>query len=166
MIYQAVDELVAVLPTSWHRVTKQFIKFGVTGAIGAVVDFSTYYLITRVFNYNNFYVVLGQKIIVANNISVFLAIISNFLLNKYWTFRDTNTAVMRQWASYFTLNAFTWVLNQLLVSVLAFEVIIIGQVFGSAKDIAAKVLAIGIILFINFAGSKFIIFTKPVKNLR
>lgn len=157
--------MVSRLPTRYQRSGKQFVKFGITGVIGAVVDFGTYNILTRGIGFIASYTILGQQIIVANNISVFLAIMSNFLFNKYWTFRDTSKQVAKQWVGYFTLNFFTWMLNQLLVSIFAFQVPIVQAVFGTQKDNAAKVLAIGIILFINFAGSKFLIFKKPSRVL-
>lgn len=137
---------------------RQFIKFGITGTIGAVVDFGTYNLLLRGFGLDAAYTIFGQHILVANNISVFLAIVSNFLFNKYWTFRDRNQNVLGQWTSYFTLNFFTWALNQLLFSFFTFRVPLMATLFGSQKDNAAKVLAIGIILIFNFIGSKLFVF--------
>lgn len=166
MLREKIDEMVGKLPARYQNIGKQFVKFGITGVIGATVDFSTYNILTRGFGFVASYIVLGQQIIVANNISVFLAIVSNFVFNKYWTFRDTSNQVAKQWAGYFTLNFFTWVLNQLLVSLFTFQVPAIQAMFGNQKDNAAKVLAIGIILFMNFAGSKFLIFKKPNKALR
>lgn len=166
MLREKIDEMVGKLPARYQNIGKQFVKFGVTGVIGAIVDFSTYNILTRGFGFVASYMVLGQQIIVANNISVFLAIVSNFVFNKYWTFRDTSHQVAKQWVGYFTLNFFTWVLNQLLVSLFTFQVPATQAIFGNQKDNAAKVLAIGIILFLNFAGSKFLIFKKPTKALR
>ena len=137
---------------------KQFIKFLVVGTTGAVVDFGIYNILTRGFGWNKIYVVLSYEVIAANLVSVFLAILVNFVLNKYWTFRDPNRAVVRQGAGYFVLNGFTFVLNQLLTSFFLFRAPLTAVVFGSQKDNAAKAAAIGIILFINFFGSKFFVF--------
>lgn len=162
-----IDTLIAKLvPAPYRKTTKQFVKFGITGTIGAVVDFTTYNLLKRGLEFTAYYTVFGQQIIVANNISVFLAIVSNFIFNKYWTFRDTSKQVGRQWAGYFTLNFFTWILNQFLVSYFTFQAPIFETLFGPQKDNAAKVLAIGIILFVNFAGSKLFIFKKKHEELR
>lgn len=146
------------VPERYHTVAKQFVKFGITGAIGAVVDFSTFGFLTRIVGWHTTYEVLGNQIIAANNVSVFLAICSNFFINRYWTFKDTTESAAKQGAGYFLLNFFTWILNQILVSYFAFHVFFIGQTFGSNKDLIAKVLAIGIILFVNFFGSKLFIF--------
>lgn len=165
MLRQIIDSVVGIFPAKYQRITKQFIKFGITGVIGAFVDFGTYIFLTRGLGFLAAYTVFGQHIIVANNISVFFAIISNFLFNKYWTFRDNSKQVARQWVGYFSLNFVTWILNQFLVSYFAFQVVSIEATFGAQKDIVAKVLAIGIILFINFAGSKFLVFKKQSRGL-
>lgn len=165
MLRQIIDSVVGIFPAKYQRITKQFIKFGITGVIGAFVDFGTYIFLTRGLGFLAAYEVFGQHIIVANNISVFFAIISNFLFNKYWTFRDNSKQVARQWVGYFSLNFVTWILNQFLVSYFAFQVVSIEATFGAQKDIVAKVLAIGIILFINFAGSKFLVFKKQSRGL-
>lgn len=155
-----LQAMINILPLRYQRTARQFLKFAVTGGIGAVVDFSTYNILTRGFDWYTTLNVLGYQIIAANLISVFLAILSNFLLNKYWTFRNTSQAVVKQGAGYFVFNFITFILNQILTSFFAFNVAIIAQLFGSQKDNIAKALAIGLILFINFAGSKFLIFKK------
>lgn len=160
MYPQLIQRTVGALPLRYHNSARQFIKFIVTGSIGAIVDFSTYNILTRGLDWTSFYTVFGQPILLANNISVLLAIISNFLLNKYWTFRNLDTNVVQQGAGYFTLNAITWTLNQLLVSFFTFQVPLMVTLFGTQRDNAAKALAIGCILFINFFGSKFVIFRK------
>jgi putative flippase GtrA len=165
MLQYLADRLLELVPLRYQRGARQFIKFGITGTIGALVDFTTYNVLTRGFGLVAFYTVLGQPIIIANNISVFFAILSNFILNKYWTFRDPSKRVVQQGVSYFVFNTFTWVLNQILVSLLVFQVPLMELSFGNQKDNAAKALAIGIILFLNFFGSKFLIFrpvSKPV----
>lgn len=160
MLTSVAEAVVGAMPERHRAVARQFIKFGVTGTIGAVIDFSTYNVLTRGLHWTTSYLFLGQPVLVANNISVLLAIISNFLFNKYWTFRDTQEQVMRQWTGYFMLNVVTWTLNQLLVSFFTFRVPLMEALFGGQKDNAAKALAIGIILFINFIGSKFLVFRR------
>lgn len=157
-MYTLAENAIQRIPVRYQKVTRQFIKFGITGMIGAVVDFGTYAIITRGFDWNHYYLVLGRRISVANNISVFLALISNFLINKYWTFRYLQGNVVGQGLSYFSFNLVTWTLNQFLVSYFAFELLIFESFFGHNKDIAAKVAAIGIVMFFNFLSSKLLIF--------
>jgi len=130
-----------------------------------MVDFTTYNVLARGHDWTSYYEVCGQKIVVANNISVFLAVVSNFIINKHWTFRAQKGAVVSQWTCYFVMSVMTWILNQILVSLLTFKVPLIVQLFPSQGDNAAKVIAISVILFFNFAGSKFIIFRRKTPRL-
>lgn len=148
------------VPPRYVSTAKQFVKFGVVGLVGATVDFGSYNIMTRGLDWDVTYSIFGLKIIAANLVSVLAAILSNFLLNKYWTFRNQSTSVLQQGAGYFILNFITFVLNQILTSFFAFHVPLVEAGFGNQKDNAAKAIAVGFILFINFFGSKFIIFRK------
>lgn len=160
MLRSLAEHLVALAPLQYQRTARQFVKFLITGTMGATVDFGTYNLLTRGLGWDTIFEPFGYKIIAANLVSVFLAITTNFLLNKYWTFRNQETEVLKQWSGYFALNTVTFVLNQILTSFFTFNVPVVAYVFGSQKDNAAKALAIGCILLINFLGSKFIIFRR------
>lgn len=159
------DSALGLVPERYQGLARQFLKFGITGTIGAVIDFSIYNILTRGFGWSAFYIVFGQPIIVANNVSTICAILSNFLINKYWTFRDPGKNVLGQWTSYFIMNVITWAMNQFLMSFFTFRVPLMVQIFGDQKDNAAKAIAIGIILFFNFAGSKLLVFKTESKKL-
>lgn len=159
------DKIVAAVPLRYQNIVRQFLKFGVTGVIGAVVDFSTYFVLTRLVGWDTILHPFGYEIIAANLVSVTLAISSNFILNKYWTFRDTDKDVVKQWSGYFSMNAVTFVLNQILTGFFAFHVPIIALIFGTRKDYVAKALAIGLILFVNFLGSKLLIFRRKTATV-
>ena len=161
MMFQTTTlRLVERLPAKYQLTVKQFLKFGIVGTIGALVDFSTYALLTRGLGWTTLYTVLGYEISAANNVSVLLAIISNFVINRWWTFRGSGGSAASQGVGYLLMNGVTWVLNQFLVSYFTFEVVFFNKLFGEKKDFVAKALAIGIIMFANFFGSKFIIFRK------
>lgn len=155
-----VEPLIGMLPVKWQNSGRQFLRFGVTGAIGAIIDFSIYTFLTRGLGWNHLYTVFGYPISAANNVSVFIVIVSNFFLNKYWTFKNRQGSATKQWVGYFALNTVTWALNQILMSFFAFNVPLFAVVFGNLKDLAAKAAAIGIIMFINFFGSKFLVFRR------
>jgi len=138
----------------------QFFRFCIVGGIGAVVDFGSYAIITRLFNFWKTWTIFGQQIIVANMVSVFLAITSNFFWNKYWAFKDASKKVAGQWLQFFVLNSVTYILNQLLVSLIIFHTSLEKITGAKTEDIVAKIIAVAIILFLNFAISKFIVFRK------
>lgn len=158
MLSFIADRILGLLPERYQRVAKQFIKFAITGTIGAVVDFGTFGILTRVFRWTTTYTIWGTEIIAANNISVLFAVCSNFIINRYWTFQGAGGNATKQGAGYLLLNTFTWAVNQVLVSLFAFHTPFFAQTFGDNRDFAAKVAAIIITLFINFFGSKLLIF--------
>lgn len=160
MIADWIEKIIALLPPRLQLTARQFMKFFVTGIIGTLVDFSIYTFLTRLLGWTTTYFVFGFEVSAANNVSVFLAIICNFLINRSWTFRAGGGNITRQWSGYFGLNMFTWALNQAFVSLFAFHTPFFQSAFGDNKDLAAKVAAIGIILWINFLGSKFLIFRR------
>lgn len=159
---------------------REFVKFGIVGTVGFIVDFTTYTILTRLLDWDTVYCLgfgggsetlgLGDiqactnpryPIVAANMVSVLAAVVSNFFLNKFWTFRDSRKGVMAaQGVAYVIMNFITWALNQILTGIFASRLAILHIVFGPAADLAAKVLAVLFILFFNFAGSKFVIFRR------
>lgn len=58
----------------------RFIKFGVVGLIGSVIDFGVFNLLTLNFEVSS---------IPSSVISFSLAVINNFILNRFWTYPET-----------------------------------------------------------------------------
>ncbi|MEK7499150.1 MAG: GtrA family protein [Patescibacteria group bacterium] len=152
-----INTVISVVPARYQKIAKQFIKFGITGTIGAVVDFGTFAILRDVIGWDATYIIWGLELIAANNVSVFLAICSNFIINRSWTFHDTEGSAARQGTGYLALNTFTWALNQILVGLFNKWYLFIF-LFGDQRAYAAKAAAIIFILFINFFGSKLFIF--------
>lgn len=65
---------------------KRFIKFGLVGAFGAVIDFGIFNLTIQFLRLMPLY---------ASIISFICAVLSNFFLNRYWTFPDSRTKRFR-----------------------------------------------------------------------
>jgi putative flippase GtrA len=81
---------------SSRKEQKRFIKFGIVGAIGTVVDYSIFNLFAYVF---------GLEEVIAQGISFTAAVTSNFILNRAWTFRDSRSKRLRvQLAQYVLVN--------------------------------------------------------------
>jgi len=162
----------------------EFFRFAIVGGIGFSVDFGSYLIMTRFlglravycFGMGNqsYFANLAQNasescsvshfpIIIATMISVLLAIFTNFLFNRFWTFKKTATGgnIAKQGLGYFGLNFFTYILNQLLVGFFVSNLGLL-RIFPNYVDISAKVLAVAIVLFFNFFGSKFLVFKKEV----
>jgi putative flippase GtrA len=69
-----------ILTESQERV--RFLKFAMVGAFGAMIDFGVMNMMTHLFN---------MKLVFAGTISFACAVMSNFLLNRYWTYPDSRS---------------------------------------------------------------------------
>lgn len=74
-----------------HGITK-FIKYGLVGLVGLVVDMSVFYLMNKK---------LGVNYVVSNITSSSLAVVNNFILNSYFTFNVTDNKLKRFISFYF-----------------------------------------------------------------
>ncbi len=71
-----------------------FLKFGVTGLSGMVLDFSVTWLFKDVLEVNKF---------LANALGFTAAVISNYFINRTWTFKS-KAKVARQFAGFTTVS--------------------------------------------------------------
>lgn len=60
----------------------RFLRFAVVGSIGAVIDFGVFNLLTSHF---------GVKAVISSMVSFTLAVFSNFLWNRFWTYPDSRS---------------------------------------------------------------------------
>ena len=72
----------------------RFLKFGVVGTFGAVVDFGTF---------NVLHGSLSWPAVPASVCSFLAAVTSNFIWNRYWTYPDSRTKSVRRQAGQFAL---------------------------------------------------------------
>jgi putative flippase GtrA len=88
-----------------HRpLATQFVKFGVVGTAGFIVD--------NAFVYTAHFV-LGVGLILAGILSFFVAGSSNWFLNRMWTFRGASKGrIHYEWLKYLSTNAAGFVLNR------------------------------------------------------
>lgn len=74
----------------------RFVKFATVGALGALIDFAVM----------NFFTHLGLKLVFAGTISFLCAVLSNFTLNRYWTYPDSRSRhLLHQLGMFFLVNA-------------------------------------------------------------
>ena len=74
----------------------RFIKFATVGAIGSVLDIAIMNLLTQLFS---------LRLVYAGTISLICAIISNFMLNRYWTYPDSRSRhFVHQLSMFFLVN--------------------------------------------------------------
>ncbi len=69
------------------RERARFLRFATVGITGALVDFGTMNLLTRL---------LGLSLVVAGSISFAAAILNNFTWNRHWTYPDSRSKPLVQ----------------------------------------------------------------------
>ncbi|MBS1249678.1 MAG: hypothetical protein MAG431_01259 [Chloroflexi bacterium] len=86
--------MVKILSDQQERI--RFLRFSVVGAIGAAVDFGTFHLLVSL---------LGMEAVFAQAFSFTVAVTSNFLWNRYWTYPDSRSKpVASQVFTFFVVN--------------------------------------------------------------
>lgn len=123
---------------------KLFIKYCIVGGTAAVVDFGILAILKEVFNVHY---------LVAATLSFILAALTNYSLNRRWTFRSDGQK-RRQIPIFFTVATLGLLLNN--------GMMYIGVEFLALWYIWAKVIATGVVLMWNFLGNKY--FTFAVKK--
>jgi putative flippase GtrA len=83
-----------ILAANKERV--RFLKFATVGAIGSVIDIVFMNLLTQLLN---------LRLVYAGTISLVCAIVSNFMLNRYWTYPDSRSRhFLHQLSMFFLVN--------------------------------------------------------------
>jgi len=78
------------------RERTRFLRFAFVGTIGAVVDFGVFNFLIQVFD---------VRPVWANVFSFSVAVVSNFIWNRFWTYPDSRSKrIRRQLAQFFVVN--------------------------------------------------------------
>jgi len=113
-----------------------FVRFAIVGFTGTVVDYISYYFLTRFLNLSP---------LQANPISVELAIIWNFTFNNLWTFsrRQTNKTMFSKFLTFQFVSLGGLMLSQMQI--------LIYTHYINIHDLIAKALTIPLVALFNYA---------------
>lgn len=121
----------------------KFIKFGVVGVSGMVVDFGITFLTKEKVKINKYF---------ANTLGFFCAATSNFILNRFWTFESDDPAIAIQYVKFISLSTVGVLLSNAIIYLLH------GR--WGWNFYLAKLISIGVVLFWNFFASYFFTFSQ------
>ena len=120
-------------PANWI----QLFKFGLVGASGYVVNLVVFTVLVNA---------IGVHHIVAAVLSFCVAVTSNFILNRIWTFRARAGHAGFQAARFFTVSVCALGVNL---------IVLYGLVdLASAPTVASQAIAIAVAMPCNFVGNK------------
>jgi putative flippase GtrA len=134
---------------------ERFAKFMVVGVIGAVVDFGTYNLLNELAN-------LPPE--VSGTISFVLAICSNFIWNRFWTYPDSRSKpISYQFVQFFVVNVLGIVIRLPIIALTRnpfghVAELLFGLETAAAQTVGNNValaVAVVIVMFWNFFVNRF-----------
>lgn len=118
------------------------IKFGVTGMSGLVIDFSLTWLFKEEFHVNKF---------IANAIGFTVAVLSNYFINRFWTFSEVNKQhVGKQLSAFIMVSLFGLLLNSAFLYLFT--------TVWTLNFYLGKILAVILVFFWNFSANYFLVF--------
>lgn len=125
-----------------RRNLKDFFKFGLVGLTGTVLHILILFILTEF---------AGIYYIYSAIFAFLVAVTSNFLFNKFWTFRKTSRGKhFKRYAIFFTTAIIAFLIN---ISLLYFF-----TEFLKINYLISQLIAIALSFWINFFGSKMFAF--------
>ena len=128
-------EFLLNIPRLGFRNTKDFIKYSLVGISGVFVNLGLYALLTRYYEVSE---------ILAPLISIETALISNFILNNFWTFgkRTTHSRIRVKFLKFHLASGFSALIN--------YSVFLALFLVFQLHDILANLLGIALAAIVNY----------------
>jgi putative flippase GtrA len=117
----------------------KFLKFGIVGLSGMVIDFSITILLKEKFKVHRY---------ISSSTGFIVAASSNYLFNRLWTFSSSNPRVLVEYSTFITISIIGLAVNNLFLYL--FE--------KKFKFYLAKLFAIGVTLIWNFFANYYFTF--------
>ena len=128
-------EFLLNIPRLGVRNTKDFIKYSLVGISGVFVNLGLYTLLTRYYEVSE---------LVAPLISIETALISNFILNNFWTFgkRTTHSRIRIKFLKFHLASGFSALIN--------YSVFLALFLVFQLHDILANLIGIALAAIVNY----------------
>ena len=131
----------------------KFLKFGIVGASGTVIDFGLTALCKGI---------LGIPELLANAIGFTVAATSNYFLNRVWTWRSKSKDIGVEYAKFFFVSLIGLGINSLIVFLLK-DISIVPCFIDTTLDWnfwIAKIIATAVVTVWNFVANNFFTFKE------
>lgn len=138
------------VPAPHRKEAKRFIKFAIVGGIGFLIDTGALSLLVFLLHLEN-----DVHRLLAKSISFTLAVISNFVWNRRWTYPESRSKPLgRQMAQFFVLNLIGLGINLLVFGIVDSALMPIA---GSVLALyGAQVAAVGVAMTWNFGANRLV----------
>jgi putative flippase GtrA len=120
-------------PASWW----QLVKFGIVGGSGYLINLAVFAVLVGSLDVHHTVAAIGAFCV---------AVTSNFLWNRYWTFGPGESSAGFQAVRFFTVS-----LASLGINLAVLEVLVAGATVG---ELTAQAIAVAVAMPFNFLGNK------------
>ena len=114
----------------------KFFKFGIVGVSGVIVDFGITWLLKEQLRLNKY---------IANSAGFACAVVSNYILNRIWTFHSADPNVGVQFAKFSVVALIGLSMNNGIIYLLTER--------RGVKFYPAKLVATGVVMLWNFGAN-------------
>lgn len=114
----------------------KFFKFGIVGVSGVVVDFGVTWLLKELLRLNKY---------LANSSGFACAVVSNYFLNRWWTFHSADPNVGAQFVKFSIVALVGLGMNNAIIFLLTER--------KGVKFYQAKLIATGVVMLWNFGAN-------------
>ncbi len=137
-------------------IQKQFSRFVVVGFINTAIDFFVLNVLSFLTGIEK-----GAGAAILSSVSFLIANLNSYILNKKWTFKEHSAkGISRQFTKFFSVSLGGMVINFVVVGVLTTYVQLPFEIDDRIWLNLSKATAVGIAMFWNFFGYKFLVFKK------
>jgi len=119
----------------------KFIKFSIVGFVNTSGSYLLFFILLELAKVNY---------IIASVSAYILGTLISYIGNKYWTFRIRHTAWRLEFIKYMILNLVGLIINTLIM-------VLLVENF-KMHPMIAQIIAMSVVIFYNFFGSKFWVF--------
>ncbi|MBQ9602608.1 MAG: GtrA family protein [Paludibacteraceae bacterium] len=112
----------------------RFIRFGIVGASGMIVDFGVTWLCKEKLRWNKY---------VSNSLGFILAASNNYFWNRLWTFHSESVEIVREYSTFVLIALVGLGLNNLIIWLLHEK--------AQLNFYLSKLIAIGCVMIWNFS---------------
>lgn len=150
----------------------RFIKFGVVGALGTIIDFAVTALLMHMFGLKEYLVMTFDQIfesgvdnivyvvLIVNAIGFVVAATSNYYMNRIWTWRSKNPNVSAEYGKFLFVSIIGLTINILAIYLFNINIVngyeLMGIYIGSFW--LSKVAATIVVMFWNFFANNYFTF--------
>lgn len=120
--------------SAWWTIVMRFIRFGIVGASGMIVDFGVTWLCKEKLRWNKY---------VSNSLGFILAASNNYFWNRLWTFHSESMEIVREYSTFVLIALVGLGLNNLIIWLLHEK--------AQLNFYLSKLIAIGCVMIWNFS---------------